>query len=237
MIVIEKIAKRFGKVDAVIDAGFTVRDGEITTLLGANGSGKTTTLRAVAGLIKPDQGRCAIDGIEVAQDPVAARGRLGSFPDNFGLYPRMTTREHMAYYAELCGLKGAEMKAAIDRTAQLLQIGDIIDRKTEGFSSGQRMKVALARALVHSPQNLILDEPTRGLDVMSIRLLRDVLKDLRAQGRAILLTSHVMAEVSELSDRVVCMAGGRVVADDTPDALIQSTGAPNLEDAFVKLAA
>lgn len=237
MIQIQSIKKQYGDVVAVADVGFSAPDGAITTLLGANGSGKTTTLRAVAGLIKTDGGGVTIDGIPVADQPVAARKRLGIFPDSFGLYGRLSTREHLAYFAALHGLQGVALNRAIDQVVDVLEIGDIIDRRVKGFSTGQRMKVALGRALIHEPQNLILDEPTRGLDVMSIRLLRDTLKQLRDAGRTILLSSHVMAEVAELSDQVVCIAQGRVVAQGSPDELVSQTGKANLEDAFVALAA
>ncbi|WP_119680016.1 ABC transporter ATP-binding protein [Indioceanicola profundi] len=237
MLEISGLVKRFKKVTAVDRVSFAARDGEITTLLGANGSGKTTSLRCLVGLLRPDAGRVAVDGIEVAADPKRARQRLGWFPDAFGLYPRLTVREHLRYFARLHGMDGPAMEQAIRAAIAELGMEDIADRRTEGFSTGQSMKVALARALVHAPPNLILDEPTRGLDVMSIRLLRDTLRRLRAEGRCILLSSHVMAEVAELSDRIVCIAGGRTVAEGSPAELVARTGAASLEDAFVQLAA
>lgn len=237
MIEVEDLYKAYGKVEALKGTSFTARDGEITTLLGANGSGKTTTLRSLVGLVRPDRGKTRIDGIDVRVDAKAARRRMGWFPDSFGLYPRLTSREHMAYFARLHGLQGPELATAMDRTVDLLDIHDIADRRTEGFSTGQSMKVALARALIHAPQNLVLDEPTRGLDVTSIRHLRLLLMNLRDEGRCILMSSHVMAEVQELSDRVVFIAGGRVVADGSPAAIIDQAGTANLEDAFVALAA
>lgn len=237
MLEISGLVKRFKTVTAVDGVSFAAPDGEITTLLGANGSGKTTSLRCLVGLLRPDAGRVAVDGIEVAADPKRARQRLGWFPDAFGLYPRLTVREHLRYFARLHGMDGPAMEQAIRAAIAELGMEDIADRRTEGFSTGQSMKVALARALVHAPPNLILDEPTRGLDVMSIRLLRDTLRRLRAEGRCILLSSHVMAEVAELSDRIVCIAGGRTVAEGSPAELVARTGAASLEDAFVQLAA
>ena len=237
MLRINGLVKRFGKVTAVDGVAFTAADGQITTLLGANGSGKTTSLRCLVGLLKPDAGQVEVDGLAVAAQPKTVRQRLGWFPDSFGLYPRLTVREHLRYFARLHGMEGAAMERAIDGAIAELAMADIADRRTEGFSTGQSMKVALARALVHAPQNLILDEPTRGLDVMSIRLLRDTLRKLRAQGRCILLSSHVMAEVAELSDQIVCIAHGRTVAEGSPAELVARTGAANLEDAFVQLAA
>ncbi|NVJ98311.1 MAG: ATP-binding cassette domain-containing protein [Alphaproteobacteria bacterium] len=235
MIIVEKIAKNFGEVVAVQDVGFTAEDGMITTLLGANGSGKSTTLRTVAALLKPDQGQVTVDGICVQKDPLKAQERLGIFPDQFGLYTRLTAREHLEYYAQIHGLTGTALKHAIDEVVSLLHMEDILDRRTEGFSQGQRMKVALARAIVHKPQNIVLDEPTRGLDVMSIRMLRQILLELKSAGHCVLLSSHVMAEVEILSDHVVMIAGGVVCADGTPAELVEAAKQPNLEEAFVAL--
>jgi len=235
MISVENIEKNYDKVRAVDNASFTANDGEITTLLGANGSGKSTTMRAIAGLIKVDNGRAIVDDIHVEKHTVKARKRLGIFPDQFGLYPRLTAREEIAYFAGFHNLTGRAFRNALDEIVTLLSMEDIIDRRTKGFSQGQRMKVALARTLIHDPQNLMLDEPTRGLDVVNIRLLRKILLERKNAGRAILLTSHVMAEVQELSDRVVIINSGSVVADASPLDVIAQTGANNLEDAFVKL--
>ena len=237
MIELQDIAKSFGAVKAVDGATFTAPGGAITTLLGANGSGKTTTLSMIMGLLKPDRGAAVVDGRTVEADPIEARRRIGWFPDAFGLYPRLSAREHIRYFGELHGLEGEALEEAIDRTISGLDMSRIADRRTEGFSTGQRMKVALARALVHAPPNLILDEPTRGLDIMSVRLLRETLRRLRNEGRAILMSSHVMAEVEDLSDKIVIISGGRVVAEGTAAELVRRSGAPNLEEAFVQLAA
>lgn len=237
MIKVTELHKSYGLVQALRGAKFEARDGEITTLLGANGSGKTTTMRSLVGLIRPDQGNVEIDTVNVLQDAQQARAKMGWFPDNVGLYPRLTTREHISYFARLHGLQGSDLERAIDRVITLLDIGDIADRRVEGFSTGQSMKVALARVLVHKPKNLVLDEPTRGLDVTSIRQLRALLRELREAGHCILMSSHVMAEVQELSDRVVFIARGVVVADGTPAELIELADAANLEDAFVALVA
>jgi sodium transport system ATP-binding protein len=236
MIEVQDLAKRFGKVQAVDGASFTAPDGAITTLLGANGSGKTTTLNMLMGLLKPDRGAARVDGIAVEGNAQEARRRTGWFPDSVGLYPRLTSREHMRYFGELHGLEGKALEQAISATVATLRMEDIADRRTEGFSTGQRMKVALARALVHAPPNIILDEPTRGLDVISVRLLRETLRQLRAEGRCILMSSHVMAEVQELSDHIVCIADGRVVAEGSPQALMAKAEAPDLEEAFIRLA-
>jgi len=235
MIETQGLQKTFGKVTAVADTTFAARDGAITTLLGSNGSGKTTTLRMIAGLIRPDAGRVHIDGQYVAADRVAALARTGVLHDEFGLYPRLTAREHLKFSAELNGLRGRSRDAAVDRTIALLEIGALAGRPTRGFSHGQRMKVALARALVHSPKNLILDEPTRGLDIFAIRLLRRVLQRLRSDGSCIVLSSHALAEVAELSDSVIVMDAGRVRAIGTPTELTAQTGTHSLEAAFVAL--
>ncbi len=235
MIEVQNIEKIYGEVYAARDVNFSAKDGEITTLLGANGSGKTTTLRCIAGLIKPTKGDAWIDGIAVSENPLKAREQLGFVADEFGLYGRMTAREHLVYFAGFHDLYGAEADAAAEKTIQILHMGEIADRRTEGFSLGERAKVALARALVYSPSNIILDEPTRGLDVMSIRLLRELLRELRSDGRTILFSSHIMAEVEDLADRVVMITDGRVVADGTPEELKQEASSHNLEEAFVTL--
>lgn len=235
MIEVSQLTKTYGKVVAAKDVTFTAANAAITTLLGANGSGKSTTLRGICGLIRPDHGDALVDGVAISKDPKGVLKRLGVFPDQFGLYARMTAREHLVYFARFHGLTGRRLEAAIDRVVGLLRMEDFIARRTRGFSQGQRMKVALARALIHEPPNLILDEPTRGLDVMSIRLLRQTLRDLRDEGICILLSSHVMAEVHELSDGIVALSEGRVAAVGTPGELIARTGAANLEDAFVSI--
>jgi sodium transport system ATP-binding protein len=237
MITVKNLAKSYGKVDAVTDVNFSAEDGQITTLLGVNGSGKTTTLRAIAGLINPDRGEALIDGFNVAADPIGAREKLGFVPDEFGLYTRLTAREHMFYFGRFHGLKGVALEEAAEKTIQLLHMEKIADRRTEGFSLGERAKVSLARAMIHSPQNIILDEPTRGLDVLSIRLLRGILNELKQDQKTILFSSHVMAEVEVLSDKVVLITQGRVVAEGRPEALVKKAGTKTLEDAFVKLTA
>jgi len=235
MISLENITKSYGEVKAVKGMTFSAGDGKITTLLGANGSGKTTTLRAISGLLKIDDGKAHVDGICVAEKTKEAQRRLGVFPDSFGLYTRLTTREHMHYFAKLHGLSGGALEQAVKEVSELLNLTDILDRRTEGFSQGQRMKVALARAILHKPQNIVLDEPTRGLDVMNIRLLRRILLELKEAGHCVLLSSHVMAEVAVLSDHVVMMASGVVCAEGSPEELVKQAGQENLEEAFVVL--
>ncbi|MBX3187307.1 MAG: ATP-binding cassette domain-containing protein [Labilithrix sp.] len=235
MIEVVGLKKRFGDVAAVDGVSFTANDGVVTGLLGPNGAGKTTTLRILCTLMRPDEGRATIDGHDVQAASMAARAALGVLPDAHGLYPRLTTREHVRYAGALHGLSGKELERRVERVLGDLDIGDLADRRTEGFSHGETMKVALARALVHDPKNVILDEPTRGLDVMSTRGLRAVVRRLRDEGRCVVFSSHVMQEVAALCDRVVVVARGRVVADGTPAEMCEKTGKSSLEDAFVDL--
>jgi sodium transport system ATP-binding protein len=235
MIEVKDLHKAFGKVVAVDGASFVARDGEITGLLGPNGAGKTTTLRCLYTLMRPDRGQVIIDGIDAAIDPVAVRRRLGVLPDARGLYKRLTARENIAYFGSLHGLDDATIRTRSAAAITALDMADFADRRTEGFSQGQRVKTAIARALVHDPKNVILDEPTNGLDVMATRAMRNFLKRLKAEGRCVLFSSHIMQEVAALCDRIVVIAKGKVVADESPDALRAQTGEANLEDAFVKL--
>jgi sodium transport system ATP-binding protein len=235
MIEVQDLAKHFGKVKAVDGVSFTAADGEITGLLGPNGAGKTTTLRMLYTLMTPDRGRVLVDGIDAKQDAQSVRRRLGVLPDARGLYKRLTARENIEYFARLHGLDNATMKTRIDTLIKALEMDDIAARPTEGFSQGQRVKTAIARALVHDPKNLILDEPTNGLDVMATRAMRKFLLQQRAEGRCVLFSSHIMQEVAALCDRIVVIAKGRVVAQGTADQLRAQTGEANLEDAFVKV--
>lgn len=233
MIEARQLHKRFGEKVAVDDVTFTAADGLITGLLGPNGAGKTTTLRMLSTLVTPDAGSAAVDGLDTAASANDVRRRLGVLPDARGLYPRLTAREHVVYFGRLHGLIGRALDTAVDETVELLDIADLAPRRVEGFSQGERVKVALARALVHRPRNVILDEPTNGLDVMSTRSLREVIRRLREARRCVLFSSHVMQEVAALCDRIVIIDCGRVVAEGTPDELRERTGEQNLEDAFV----
>jgi len=235
MIEVKDLHKHFGAVKAVDGVSFVARDGEITGLLGPNGAGKTTTLRMLYTLMHPDRGQVLIDGIDVAKDALAVRRQLGVLPDARGLYKRLTARENIDYFARLQGLDEALVRTRREQLIKALDMADIADRRTEGFSQGQRVKTAIARALVHDPRNVILDEPTNGLDVMATRSMRQFMRQLKQEGRCVLFSSHIMQEVAALCDRIVVIAHGRVVADETPDALRAQTGEANLEDAFVKI--
>ena len=239
MIEVHDLYKAFraktGTVVAVDGVSFTARDGEITGLLGPNGAGKTTTLRMLYTLMQPQRGRVRVDGLDPASQAEAVRRSLGVLPDARGVYKRLTARENIAYFGRLHGLDGAALKRRSDALIEALQMQDFADRQTEGFSQGQRTKTAIARALVHDPKNVILDEPTNGLDVMTTRALRAFLKQLRDEGRCVIFSSHIMQEVAALCDRIVVIARGKVTAEGTPDELRARTGEDNLEDAFVKL--
>ncbi|MFY2762473.1 ATP-binding cassette domain-containing protein [Arenimonas sp. MALMAid1274] len=234
MIEVRDLHKAFGKVKAVDGVSFTANDGQITGLLGPNGAGKTTSLRMLYTLMKPDRGQVLVDGIDANVDPTGVRRRLGVLPDSRGLYKRLSSRENIRYFGRLHGMDDALIAQRTDALAHALEMDDIIDRRTEGFSQGQRVKTAIARALVHDPRNVILDEPTNGLDVMATRAMRRFLHQLRAEGRCVLFSSHIMQEVAALCDRIVIIARGQVVAEGTPDELRAQTGEANLEDAFVK---
>jgi sodium transport system ATP-binding protein len=235
MIEARGLCKSFGKVQAVREVSFTARDGRITGLLGPNGAGKSTTLRMLCTVLQPDAGQALIDGHVVAEEPIAARRLIGVLSHSSGLYPHLTCRENIAYFGELHGLARREALRRADELVEMLDLADCAQRKAKGFSQGQRLKTALARALVHAPRNLVLDEPTNGLDVMSVRSLRVLLDRLRDAGQCILFSSHVMQEVAMLCDDVVVIAHGTVVASGSPDELRARSGEAGLEDAFVKL--
>jgi sodium transport system ATP-binding protein len=233
MIVVKDIHKSFGKVRALRGVSFDAPDGRITGLLGPNGAGKSTALRVLYTVLKPDRGSATIDGIDVVSDGLAARRKIGALPHGAGLYPHLTARENIAYYAALCGVEKATIDDRVDTIIALLEIGDFADRRSKGFSQGQRTKVSLARALVHDPQNVILDEPTNGLDVMAMRSLRNLILKLKDDGRCVLFSSHVMQEVAALCDDICIIANGKVAIDGSADGIRERTGCDDLEDAFV----
>lgn len=235
MIEAEALSKRFGTVAAVCDVSLRALDGRITGLLGPNGAGKSTTLRILYTVLSPDSGDARIDSVSVVADPLAARRQMGVLPHGAGLYPNLTARENVLYFGALHGLRRAERR---NRTAELirqLDMDEFADRPARGFSQGQRIKTALARALIHRPRNVLLDEPTNGLDVMAVRTLRGLLQRLRADGHCILFSSHVMQEIGALCDEVIVIAHGRVVTQGTPEELRGRAGTESLEEAFVRL--
>ena len=234
MIEVEGLVKRFGKVEALRGVDFAAADGQITGFLGPNGAGKSTTLRILCTVLGAGGGSARVGGIDVGADPMAVRRRIGVLPHNSNLYGNLSARENIAYYAALHGLREPALGAAVDRTIERLGIGPFADRRAKGFSQGQRLRVALARALVHDPDTLILDEPTNGLDVMATRVLRDVIRERRDSGCCVLFSSHIMQEVAALCDRIAIVAEGRVVVDGTADEIRSATGCDDLEDAFVQ---
>jgi len=235
MIKVDNLYKSFGKVEAVKGISFEVRDGEITGLLGPNGAGKTTTLRMLYSLLPPDKGEIRIDGLDPTRDAMAIKRTLGVVPDSRGLYTRMSAHENIAYYGELHGMSRGDIKQRIKELVDTLDMSDFIDRRTEGFSQGQRVKVAIARAMIHKPQTVLLDEPSNGLDVMSTRALRRYILDLKNAGHSVILSTHIMQEVAALCDRIVIIANGQIAADGTANKLLQQSGCSTLEDAFVRL--
>jgi sodium transport system ATP-binding protein len=231
----EGLSKRFGTVAAVSAVSLRALDGRITGLLGPNGAGKSTTLRILYTVLPPDSGDARIDGISVVADPLAARRRMGVLPHGAGLYPNLTARENVLYFGALHGLPRAERRKRTAELIRQLDMEEFADRPAKGFSQGQRIKTALARALVHRPRNILLDEPTNGLDVMAVRTLRALLQKLRDEGRCILFSSHVMQEIAALCDEVVVIAHGVVAAQGTPAELRSRAGTESLEEAFVRL--
>ena len=232
MIRVEQLSKRFKTVQALQDVSFAARDGRVTGLLGPNGAGKSTTLRILYTVLSPDGGQAHVDDIDVQQDPLAARRRLGVLPHGAGLYPNLSARENIAYYGRLHGLTGDRLNKRVSQLLAELDMDGFADRRAKGFSQGQRTKVALARALVHQPRNLLLDEPTNGLDVMSTRALRQLVRSLKAAGHCVVLSSHIMQEVAALCDDIVIIAAGKVVATGTPASLAEQFGG-DLEQVFV----
>ncbi len=227
------------RVHAVRDISLTAPDGQITGLLGPNGAGKTTTLRMLAGLITPDAGRMTVDGLDVARQTRAAVARMGVLSDARGLYPRLSARENIVYFGQLQGMSRDAAQARAETLARMLDMLPLLERRTEGFSQGERMKTALARALVHDPANIVLDEPTNGLDVLATRALREVLRWLRSPAggaKCIVFSTHIMQEAQRLCDSVVVVAQGRSVASGTVAELLQRTDQQDFEEAFVKLA-
>ena len=235
MIEVHDVRKQFGAVQALGGVSFTARDGQITALLGPNGAGKTTLLRTLVGLPRRDHGTISIGGVDPERDPMAVRRNIGFLTDQFGLYERLTTREYLNYFGELNGMDGAALRARIVEVSELLGMDDILERQTKGFSQGQRIKVALARTLLHRPRHLLLDEPSRGLDVMSTRALRTALNALREDGCCVIMATHVMQEVVHLCEDVIVIAKGHTVAQGSPQELCRRTGIADLEDAFVSL--
>lgn len=237
MIHVEQLTKSFGAVQALRDVSFTVADGRITGLLGHNGAGKSTTLRILSTVIRANSGRASVDGHDCASEPLAVRRCLGVLPHASGLYQQLTGRENIAYYGRLHGLNKDELHQATEAMIERLGMSAFVDRRAKGYSQGERLKVALARTLIHRPRTVILDEPTNGLDVNAVRMLREFIRELRASGCCVLFSSHVMQEVAALCDDIIIISQGAVAVRGTPDEILASLGTTDLEEAFVRAAA
>ena len=236
MIEVNQIAKTFKKVHAVRSVSFSAGDQKITALLGPNGAGKSTTLRILASVIRADSGTATVGGVNVAEDPLEVRKNIGVLPHNSGLYGRLTGIENIRYYGQLQGMRGAILDERVEQLITQLSMQDFGDRRTAGFSQGQKIKVALARALIHNPKHVILDEPTNGLDVMATRALRDIIRALKSEGKCVLFSSHIMQEVDALCDDVIVISHGEVKFNGTIQALREKAGTEDLEEAFIQLA-
>ena len=234
MISVQNLSKSFGKVKAVDGVSFAAQDGKITGLLGPNGAGKSTTLRMLYTVFKPDTGTATVDGHDIQTHAMQVKKSIGVLTHSAGIYERLSGRENVRYYGRLHGLDGKVLDKKISELAELLDMEDFIERRTKGFSQGQKTKVALARALIHSPKNVLLDEPTNGLDIMATRGLREVISRLKDAGHCVVFSSHIMQEVAALCDEIVIIAQGTIAAKGSPADLLQSTGQTSLEDAFVK---
>ncbi len=237
MIEVNGITKSFQAVTALKDAAFAAPDGSITGVIGPNGAGKTTALRILYTVLRPDTGLATVDGFDTVRQRADVQSRIGVVPDGRGLYPRLTAREHIRYCGRLHGMDRTNLETRIEELAEVLRMEEFIDRRAKGFSKGQVRKVALARALVHDPQNILLDEPTNGLDVASSRAVHALIKGLRDRGRCILFCSHIMAEVAAISDRIIVISDGRVMAQGTPEELTDRTGQQDIESMFLSLTA
>ena len=234
MIALQGLRKTFGAIVAVRDVSFEAMNGVVTGLLGPNGAGKTTTLRLLTGALRPENGTVLIDGIDAHRLPFAARARLGVVPETVGLYDRLTVREHLLYSAELHGGKRVDLNRRVNTVLERVDLTRLASRRAATLSLGQRRRVALARALVHEPANIVFDEPTNGLDVLGVRDVRAEIRRLAASGCAVIVSTHAMPEITAVCDRIVVLAKGEVVAMGTPREIQERTGAPTLEEAFVR---
>lgn len=228
-------AKRFKKVQAVNDVSFTVSDGEVLGLLGPNGAGKTTIMRLLGTVLQPSSGTARVGDFDVRQHPNEVRRVLGVLPEYWGLYERFSPREHLLLFGKFYHMDGPTLEKRIDELISLLDMGEYADRPCKRFSKGMSQKVALARALIHDPSHLLLDEPTAGLDVMSARQVRNLITRARDDGKCVIVSTHILSEAERLCDRLVFLDRGQVVAEGTSAELCQRAGVESLEDAFLKM--
>ena len=230
---LDRASKSFGALCAVVDLTLSVLPGEIYGLLGPNGAGKTTALRMLAGLLQPSSGRALLLGLDA--DSAQAKKRMGFLSGSTGLYGRLTPRETLQYFGRIHSLSGVDLRDRISTLAGWLGLQDLLDRRCEDLSTGEKQRVSLARAMLHDPPVLILDEPTAGLDVLASRSLRDVVGSQRARGKAVLFSTHYLAEAELLCDRIGLLFRGRLLREGTPASIRAECGAVTLEEAFLKL--
>ena len=235
MIEVQNLCKQFKKLRAVQEVSFTARDGEVLGLLGANGAGKTTTLRIISATLRPTSGTVQVGGFDVTHQPDNVRNVLGVMPESWGVYGHLSPRDHLWFFGRLYDMSPARLEQRIEAVIKLLQMEEYANRSCEQFSKGMKQKVSLARTLLHEPGNFLLDEPTSGLDVMSARQVREIVTRLKAEGRCVILSTHILSEAERLCDRIVIMDRARKVAEGTVAELCQQAGKPNLEEAFVSL--
>ena len=236
MIELASLTKSYGAFTAVRELSLAVAPGEVYALLGANGAGKTTALRCLATLLKPTSGTARIEGRDVREEPLEVRRRLGFLAASMGLYARLSPRELLAYFARLQGVAEADVPGRVEEAIERFGIGAFAERLCGRLSTGQRQRVSIARAVVHDPPALVLDEPTLGLDVLSGETIHRFVADSRARGRAVLFSTHHMTEVELLADRVGILAAGRLAEEGTAAEIVARSGGASLSRAFLRIA-
>ncbi|MFO0807439.1 MAG: ATP-binding cassette domain-containing protein [Gemmataceae bacterium] len=241
MIAVESLTRRFplphgGELTAVDELSFSVAPGEVYGLLGPNGAGKTTTIRMLLGLLAPTAGRAVVAGYSSADEPDEVKRRVGLVSANAGLYPWLSVRELLEFFADVYGLSPADARSELDRLALRLGLTELFDRRCATLSTGQKQRVHLARALVHRPPVLLLDEPTLGLDVLGSQAVAEYIQLLRGEGKAVILTTHRLDEAERLCDRFGLLHRGRLVCEGTLSQLQAATGRQTLVEMFLQLA-
>ena len=240
MIQVSGLSRRFtlpggGEVVAVDNLSFTAAAGEVYGLLGPNGAGKTTTLRMLLGLLSPTSGRATIEGYSSTEQPQEVKRRVGLVSSSAGLYPHLSVREMLLFFADLYAVPPARAAAELDRLSTLLDLRELLDRRCTTLSTGQKQRVNLARALIHQPPVLLLDEPTLGLDVLLSQVVFEFVQHLRKEGKAVILTTHHLDEAERLCDRFGLLHRGKLVCTGTLEELRAATGRTSLHEMFIDL--
>ena len=230
---VERLEKTLGKNRVLRGISFQAQPGEIFGLLGPNGAGKTTTLRIIATLLSPDSGRVTVLGFDTLKAPEEVRRRIGVVTADIGVYPRLSARENITYFAQLSGVPDADLRRRVDSVIERLDIGSFADQRAESLSSGQKQKVAIARAIVHDPQVLMFDEPTSNLDVLASREVREFMVESRGRGKCVIFSTHVLHDAERLCDRITILHEGQVIVSGPTDEVRGNR--PELEDAFLQL--